>query len=79
MQDVARHQDVPTRVAPLAEERDGFGARQRVQAVERLVEHDDGGVVRDGLRELHTLPHAFAIRRDRAVHGVGERHQLEGG
>ena len=57
-------------VAPLAEQRDGFGARHGVQAVERLVEHQHLRIVRDGLRQLDALPHAFAVGGHGAVGGL---------
>ncbi len=59
--------------APLAEQRDGFGAGHGVEAVERLVEHQHLRVVGDGLRQLDALAHAFAV----GGHGAaGGRHHV---
>jgi hypothetical protein len=76
VQDVAGDDHVPPALAPLLES-DGFGARQRVQAVERLVQYHDLRIVRRGLRQLHALPHAFAVGCYLAVPGVKEPDSLK--
>ena len=48
-----------------------------VQARKRLVQHQQVGVVQQGGRQKHALPHAFGIRRQRAIAAVEEREQLE--
>ena len=78
MEDVAGDDDVAAFLAPLLEERDGFVASHGIEAVQRLVEHQDGGAVRDRLRQLDALPHAFAIGRDEAVGGLRHGNALEG-
>ena len=66
-------------LAPLLEERDGLGARQRVEPVERLVEDDHLRIVRGGLRQLDALPHALAVGGDRAVARLGQADGFERG
>ena len=59
-------------------QRDGFGAGHGIEAVERLVEHQHGRAVGDGLRQFDALPHAFAVSGDGAVGGFGHGNTLEG-
>ena len=47
-------------------------ANQRIETVQRLVQHQQVGIVRDGLRQPHPLPHALGIRRDLAVRRLGQ-------
>ena len=63
--------------AQFAEQRDGFGAHQRIEAVQRLIQHQHPRIVRDGLRQLDPLPHAFAVAGDFAVRGFGHAHALD--
>src|SRR5579883_1765089 len=77
MEDVTGNDDVAALRAPLAENRDRFRARQRIETVERLVEDDDARIVRGCLRELHALPHSLAVRRDRTARRRGEADELE--
>ena len=79
VQDVAGDDDVPSLLAPLLEERDGFGAGQRVEAVQRLVEDDHLRIVRRGLRQFDALPHALAVGGHRAVARVGQADGFERG
>ena len=62
LQDVAREDDVLALARPGAEQRDRLGAHQRVKAVQRLVEDEHFGIVRDRLRQPDALPHALGIR-----------------
>ena len=77
MQDVAGHDDVAALVGEFAEQRDGLGAHQGIEAIERLVEHQHARIVRDGLRQLDPLPHALAIPGDLAMRGVAQVHAAE--
>ena len=43
VQDVAGDDDVHAFFGECAEQRDGFGAHQRIEAVQRLVQHQHGG------------------------------------
>ena len=61
-----------------AKQRDGFGAHQRIQAVQRFVQHQDAGPVTDGLRELDALPHALAIAGDLTGRRLNQAHALDG-
>src|SRR5713226_4268471 len=70
VQDMARNDDVHSLFRKRAKKRDRFGAHQRVETVQRLVEHEYGGPVRYGLCQLDTLAHAFAIAGDLAMRGV---------
>src|ERR1051326_7123142 len=79
MQDMTRDNHVPALIAPLPEECDGLGASQRIQPVERLVQDNHLGLMRDGLRQLYPLPHAFAVRSYWPVRSIGETYQLQAG
>ena len=55
-------------------------ALDRVHAVQRLVEDEQLGIERDGLRELDALPHALAVRADllSAARRSGRRPRAHG-
>ena len=78
VQDVAGHDDVSAFLAPLFEKLDGFVASHGIETVERLVQHQHGGAVRDGLRQLDALPHALAVGRDGAAGGFRHGNALQG-
>ena len=61
------------------EQRDGFGARQGIEAVQRLIEDDHLRIVRRGLRQFDALPHAFAVSGHLAVARLGQPHGFERG
>src|SRR5690242_4489903 len=77
LKNVARDDHVLAFARPRAEERDRLRANQRVEAVQRLVEHEDLGIVRDRLRQPHALPHSFGIRRDLPVGRFRQTEALE--
>jgi hypothetical protein len=64
VEDVTGEHDVTSFVGELPEQRDRLGAGHRVQPVQRLVEHDDLGVVGDRLGQSDPLPHPLAVSRD---------------
>src|SRR3954467_4362614 len=54
-------------VQPLPAERleqlERLGTCHGIEPVQRFIEHEDGWVVTNGLRQANPLPHAFAISR----------------
>ncbi len=63
--------------AQTSEQVDRLRANQRVETVQRLVQHNDIGIVSDGLCQSHSLPHTLGVRRDFAGRGFGETDALE--
>jgi hypothetical protein len=60
-----------------AEQLDEVEALARGRALERLVEHDELGLVDERLRHLHPLAHALGVRADRAPLGGVEVHEAQ--
>src|SRR6185503_5285838 len=77
LEDMTREDDVLAFARPGAEQRDRLGPHQRVEAVQRLVEHEQLGIVRDRLRQAHALPHALRIPRHLPVRRLGQAQALE--
>ena len=77
VQHVAGDDDVLALRGELAEQSDGFGAHQRIQTVQRLIQHQHRRIVRDGQRQLDPLAHALAVPRDLAIGGVGHAQALD--
>ena len=48
------------------------GAHQRIQAVERLIQHQHARIVSDGLGQFDALPHALAVARNFAMRGLAQ-------
>ena len=78
VQDMAGDDDVHAVRGEGAEQGDGFGAGEGIEAVERLIEDEDRRAVADGLGQLDALPHAFAVAGDFAFGGIHEIDALEG-
>ena len=62
LEDVARDDDVLPLAGPASEEVDRLRANKRVETVQRLVQDNDIGIVSDGLRQPHPLPHTLGVR-----------------
>ena len=77
MQDVARDEHVLAFARQVTEKFDRLGAHHRIEAVERLVQHHDLGLVRDRLRQLDPLPHSLAVAADPAMRRVDQADPLQ--
>ncbi len=74
---MARHDHAASFTPEPTEERDHVDALPRIEAGQRLVEDEDGGIVDDRLRDLDALSHAFRVRRQLARVGRVEIDGLE--
>jgi hypothetical protein len=78
VKDVARNDHVASLGGPVSQQADRLTPRQRVHSGQRLVEDQQFGRMGDGLRQLHTLPHALAVGADALVCGIVQVHLLQG-
>ncbi len=78
VEDVARDQYAPALVAEAAEQPDQVQPLAGVQAVERLVQHEQFGIVDQRLRHLHPLAHALGVARQAAAVGRVEPNFAQG-
>ena len=62
---------------PVAEQPNRLAPRERIHPGQRLVEDEQLGLVRNRLRELDALAHAFAVGADALVGGVLQIDLLE--
>jgi hypothetical protein len=60
------------------EEVEQFATSKGIDAAERFVEDDEGGIVDEGLSELDALAHAFGKAAKGPVGAVGHADELEG-
>ena len=77
VQHVAGHDHAASLAPESPEERNHVDALARVEAGQRLVEDEDGGIVDDRLRDLDALPHALRVGRQPARVGRVEIDDLE--
>ena len=75
---MARDDDALARAPPVLDQADCLAPPDRIHTRERLIEDQQVGVVRDRLRELDPLAHAFAVGADLLVRRVRQVHHLEG-
>ena len=79
VEDVAGDEHAPVGLTEPVEQVDQVSALARIEAGERLVQHEDVGVVHQGRRHLDPLAHAFGIGGDAAsVVGVQLDHVERG-
>jgi hypothetical protein len=77
IENVAGDQQMHSLPAKLFKERNGFGARHGVQSIQRLVEDQHSGPMRNRLREPNLLTHAFAVARNLAARCVAKLYAFE--
>src|ERR1043166_9207027 len=61
----------------LAKQRDRFRSHHRVESVQRFVENQNCGFVRDRLGEPYALPHSLAVTRNFSIGGLNEIYVFE--
>ncbi|GIR07698.1 MAG: hypothetical protein CM15mP18_0270 [Methanobacteriota archaeon] len=76
-QDVAADQDRAAHSAKLPDHVHDRGPCEGVTSREGLVEHDEVGVIDQGVGNFHPLPHALRIAPDLGVHHVLQVHEIE--
>jgi hypothetical protein len=76
---MARDQDGASRRGLLAQQPADPADARRVQAVRRLVEHQDVGTAEQGGRDRQALAHAHGVALDAPVGGVLEPDRREDG
>ena len=74
IQNMARDQDVHALAAQLFKQRNRLGARHWIEAVQRLIEHQNARMMRYGPGQANLLPHAFAVAGDLAIRCVAKLH-----
>ena len=67
VQDVAADDQVEAVVGPGSEQADDVGAGERIETVERFVQHEYRRLMGDSLGQLDPLAHALRVSRDLAV------------
>ena len=77
VQHVRRHDHRAPLVAQPVQHLDDLAPLRRVEAVQRLVEQQQVGLVGEGLGELHALAHAVGEAAHLALGDVGEADRLE--
>src|SRR5262249_48818541 len=77
VKDVARDDNMASFGGEFAEQRDGFGADQRIESIERFVENENSGIVRNRLRKFDPLPHPFAVSGNLTVRSFDKIDALD--
>src|SRR2546423_7576566 len=77
MQDVRRNDQVKSFGSKFTKQRNRLRTDHRIETVERFVEDQDRGLMRDGVGQTNALPHAFAVGRDLSVRGVEQIDSLQ--
>ena len=75
---MARYHDGAALVAQAAEELDGPQALTGIETLQGLVQHEELGIVHQGLGQLDPLAHAFGVGGERPLVGRVHLHRLDG-
>jgi hypothetical protein len=75
---VAGDDDVHALLGQSFKKRDGFSAGHGIEAIEWLVENENRGTMRNGLREADALAHAFAVASDFSLGDLSHAGAIEG-
>ena len=74
MKNVARQQQAAAVARPVPQQFNHIVPADGVQAIERLVENEELGIVSNRLGDLRALPHAARVSSHRPMHRVRHAH-----